>query len=123
MPGCIAGDSRDRQVGSSCRLRWKVDAYEKFFATGDATIEPYCMIACKLLEGPPGSITKKANPRERGIGKVMEGSALMKRMSKRTGQKKDRKTGTIIAVENKWTSASHDRQPSYKDLDCSAPWS
>jgi DNA polymerase len=36
---------------------WKLDSYRRFDATGDPRDEPYCVLACRMLHQPAGSIT------------------------------------------------------------------
>src|SRR5262245_43861984 len=46
--------------------RWKLDAYRKFDATQDPRDEPYCVLACRMLGVPEGSITKDSPERKYG---------------------------------------------------------
>ena len=46
--------------------RWKLDAYRKFDATQDPRDEPYCVLACRMLGLPEGSITKDSPERKYG---------------------------------------------------------
>ncbi|OLB69087.1 MAG: hypothetical protein AUI16_29765 [Alphaproteobacteria bacterium 13_2_20CM_2_64_7] len=47
---------------------WKLDAYRRYDATHDPRDEPYCILACKMLHVPEGSITP--DKPERAYGKT-----------------------------------------------------
>jgi DNA polymerase bacteriophage-type len=47
---------------------WKLDAYRRYDATHDPRDEPYCVLACKMLHVPEGSITP--DKPERAYGKT-----------------------------------------------------
>jgi DNA polymerase bacteriophage-type len=47
---------------------WKLDAYRRYDATHDPRDEPYCILACKMLHVPEGSITP--DKPERTYGKT-----------------------------------------------------
>jgi DNA polymerase bacteriophage-type len=47
---------------------WKLDAYRRYDATHDPCDEPYCILACKMLHVPEGSITPDRS--ERAYGKT-----------------------------------------------------
>jgi DNA polymerase len=47
---------------------WKIDVYRRYDATRDPRDEPYCILACKMLHVPEGSIT--ADKPERAYGKT-----------------------------------------------------
>ena len=36
---------------------WKLDAYRRYDATRDPRDEPYCILACRMLHVPEGTIT------------------------------------------------------------------
>jgi DNA polymerase len=45
---------------------WKLDAYRRYDATHDSRDEPYCILACKMLHVPEGSITSDKPARAYG---------------------------------------------------------
>src|SRR5262249_18918205 len=55
--GADFGAIESRIVASVAGEDWKIDAYRRYDATHDPRDEPYCVLACRMLHQPAGSIT------------------------------------------------------------------
>ena len=69
---------------------WKLDAYRRYDATRDPRDEPYCVLACRMLHLPEGSVTP--GTRERAFGKVGD---LSLRLPGRRKRDREIRTRTI----------------------------
>jgi DNA polymerase len=72
-PGCALigadfGAIESRVLAWVAGEQWKLDAYRRYDATRDSRDEPYCVLACRMLRLPEGSVTP--DTRERAYGKT-----------------------------------------------------
>jgi DNA polymerase len=72
-PGCILiggdfGAIESRVLAWVAGERWKLEAYRRYDATRDPRDEPYCVLACRMLHLPEGSVTPDTH--ERACGKT-----------------------------------------------------
>jgi DNA polymerase bacteriophage-type len=66
--GADFGAIESRVLARVAGEAWKLDAYRRYDATHDQRDEPYCILACKMLHVPEGSITP--DKPERAYGKT-----------------------------------------------------
>jgi DNA polymerase bacteriophage-type len=66
--GADFGSIESRVLAWAAREQWKLDAYRRYDATRDPKDEPYCILACRMLHIPEGTITP--HQRERAYGKT-----------------------------------------------------
>jgi DNA polymerase len=66
--GADFGSIESRVLAWVAGEEWKLDAYRRYDATRDPKDEPYCILACRMLHVPEGTITP--DQRERAYGKT-----------------------------------------------------
>jgi DNA polymerase bacteriophage-type len=66
--GADFGSIESRVLAWIAGEEWKLDAYRRYDATRDPRDEPYCVLACRMLHLPDGSVVP--GTRERTVGKT-----------------------------------------------------
>src|SRR5262249_17994145 len=95
---------------------WKLIAYQTYQQTGDTTLEPYRVIARKMLHKPADA---KINPAERQLGKAAElasGFGGSGGAWRRTAPNDPRSDGEIKAIIKQWRDAHPAVCKFWKDL-------